>query len=296
MGPDDAEWVAMNPLVDAAIPTLTVLMMVTVGHGLTTADFRTSATDLRASVTATIGQLVLLPLIATVIILVLHPSPMVIAGLVLVAASPGGTISNFYSCLARANIALSVTLTAISCLLSILTIPALVAAGFSFWLEDQPEFEVPITALTIQLLVLVALPMFLGMALRHWWSASKEGRDLFLRRLCLSSLVILIAWIVKEQWAAIVTSFAELVLASLVFTAGSMAAGYALAWITGRPVADRLTYLIEFPCRNLALALMVAVTGLDRPDFTAFAAVLLITQALVMLSMAVFLRRNPLPA
>jgi BASS family bile acid:Na+ symporter len=81
-----------------------------------------------------------------------------------------------------------------------------------------------------------------------------------------------------------------------VFTALSMAAGYALAWVTGRPVADRLTYLIEFPCRNLALALMVAVTGLDRPDFTAFAAVLLITQALVMLSMAALLRRKALPA
>ena len=71
--------------------------------------------------------------------------------------------------------------------------------------------------------------------------------------------------------------------------------GLSIAWATGRPAADRLTYLIEFPCRNLALALMVAVTGLGRPDFVPFAAVLLLTQALVMLSCAVFLRRERAP-
>ena len=71
-----------------------------------------------------------------------------------------------------------------------------------------------------------------------------------------------------------------------------MAAGYGLAWVTGRPPADRLTYLIEFPCRNLALALVVAVTILGRPEFAAFAAVLLLIQALVILSMVAFQPRE----
>jgi BASS family bile acid:Na+ symporter len=285
----------MGTLVDTAIPVVTFLMMVTVGHGLTTADLRRSVTDLRAIVAATIGQLVFLPLIATVIILVAHPPPTVIAGLVLVAASPGGAISNFYACLARANTALSVTLTAASCLLSIVTIPAVVAAGFFFWLEDQPDIEVPVTALTIQLLALVALPIFLGMAIRRWRPSATERRDLLLRRLCLLTLVALVIWIARDQSAAIVGSFGELALASIVFTILAMTTGYGFAWVTGRPAADRLTYLIEFPCRNLALALMVAVTGLNRPDFAAFAAVLLLTQVLVMLSMVVFLRRERVP-
>lgn len=282
----------MGPVIDTAIPVLTFIMMVTVGHGLTTAELKRSATDLRASVTATVGQLVLLPLIATVIILVLRPSPAVTAGLILVAASPGGTISNFYAHLVRANTALSVTLTAISCLLSFAAIPALVAAGFFFWLEDQPDIEVPFVVLTVQLLVLVALPTFLGMILRSWRPSATKSRDLFLQRLCLAALIALIGWIVKDLWHEIVTSFSELVLASILFTVLAMAAGFSIAWATGRPAADRLTYLIEFPCRNLALALMVAITGLGRPDFVPFAAVLLLTQALVMLSSAAFLRRE----
>ena len=281
----------MESIVDVAIPVVTFLMMITVGHGLTTTELRRSATDVRALITASVGQLVLLPLIATVIILVLHPTPAVVAGLVLVAASPAGTISNFYAYLARANLALSVTLTALSCLLSIVTIPTLVAAGFFFWLEDQPDIEVPITVLTVQLVALVALPILIGMALRRWRPAATEIRDLWLRRVSLSMLLVLVIWITNDQWQAISVSFGAIAVASIIFTILAAAAGYALAWATGRPAADRLTYLIEFPCRNLALALMVAFTGLDRPEFAAFATVLFLTQALVMLSVVAFSRR-----
>ena len=266
----------MDPIADAAIPAVTFLMMVAVGHGLTPSELRRSATDLRAVVTATVSQLVFLPLIATVIVLVFDPAPTIIAGLVLVAACPGGTISNFFACLAHANTALSLTLTAISCLLSFITLPILVAAGFFFWLDDQPEVEVPVTVLVVQLLFLVALPTFLGMILRRWRPAATEKRDIILRRVSLIALVTLVTYVVSDQWNAMTATLGEALLAAVVFTTSGMAVGYALAWATGRPPADRLTYVIEFPCRNLALALVVAVTILGRPEFIAFAAVLLL--------------------
>ena len=286
----------MDPIADAAIPIVTFLMMVAVGHGLTTTDLRRSATDLRAVITATVSQLILLPLIATVIILVFEPAPTVIAGLVLVAACPGGTISNFYTCLAHANAALSLTLTAVSCLLSFITLPILVMAGFFFWLNDQPEVQVPFTMLVGQLLILVALPTCLGMIFRLWRPAATERRDIILRRVSLFALVSLVAYIVYDQRSAIAADLREASLVAVVFTFLAMAAGYALAWVTGRSPVDRLTYLIEFPCRNLALALVVAVTVLDRPDFLAFAAVLLLTQALVILTMVILLKRERVPS
>jgi BASS family bile acid:Na+ symporter len=285
----------METLVDALIPVVTFLMMVAVGHGLTGTELRRSATDLRAVITATLGQLILLPLIATVIILVFDPAPAIIAGLVLVAACPGGTISNFYACLAQANSAMSLTLTAVSCLLSFVTLPFLVAAGFFFWLDDQPEIAVPVPVLMIQLIFLVGLPTCLGMILRRWRPAATEKRDLALRRVSLAALVSLVTYIVYDQWHSMVAALGDFTVAAVVFTALAMAAGYALGWVTGRQAADRLTYLIEFPCRNLALALVVAVTLLGRPEFAAFAAVLLLIQALVMLSMVALLRREPRP-
>jgi len=282
----------MEPFVDTAIPIVTFLMMIAVGHGLTVSDLFRSVTDLRAVVTATLGQLILLPLIATVLVLVINPAPAIIAGLVLVAACPGGTISNFYTCLAKANSALSLTLTAISCLLSFVTLPVLVAFGFRFWLDDQPDIEVPMTVLVIQLLLLVALPTCLGMILRRWRPAATERRDLALRRVSLISLVTLVVYIAYDQRAAMTSALGQLTLVAVVFTLLAMAAGFSLAWVTGRPPVDRLTYLIEFPCRNLALALVVAVTVLDRPEIAAFATVLLLIQALFMLSVVAFLRRD----
>ncbi len=282
----------MEPFVDTAIPIVTFLMMIAVGHGLTVTDLFRSVTDLRAVVTATLGQLILLPLIATVLVLVFNPAPAMIAGLVLVAACPGGAISNFYTCLAKANSALSLTLTAISCLLSFVTLPVLVAFGFRFWFDDQLDIEVPITVLVFQLLLLVALPTCLGMILRRWRPATTEKRDLALRRVSLIALVALVVYIAYDQREAMTSALGQLTLVAVGFTLLAMAAGFSLAWVTGRPPVDRLTYLIEFPCRNLALALVVAVTVLDRPEFATFATVLLLIQALFMLSVVAFLRRD----
>ena len=164
----------MDPIADAAIPIVTFLMMVAVGHGLTTTDLRRSATDLRAVITATVSQLILLPLIATVIILVFEPAPTVIAGLVLVAACPGGTISNFYTCLAHANAALSLTLTAVSCLLSFITLPILVTAGFFFWGTPTIQFSFG----EIGVFDLIGLAISLLLVLIYIFSTIRRAKEL----------------------------------------------------------------------------------------------------------------------
>ncbi|HSL19537.1 MAG TPA: bile acid:sodium symporter [Methylomirabilota bacterium] len=282
----------MSPVADAAVPVVIFLMMTAVGHGLTPSELRRSVVDLRAVASATIGQVVLLPLAATVVALLVEPPPSVTAGLVLVAACPGGTISNFYAHLARANTALSVTLTAASCLLAFVTIPALVSGGFYFWLDDVPRIEVPPAALSLQLLVLGALPIILGMVLRAWRPAGVVVRDRLLRQCSLAGLVALVAYVVTVQWGALVADLPVLVAVAVLFTALAMAAGLGLAWVTGRPAADRLTYLIEFPCRNLSLAVAVALTVLHRSELLAFAVILLLVQALVMLTLVALLRRD----
>jgi BASS family bile acid:Na+ symporter len=283
----------MSPTADVAVPIVIFLMMMAVGHGLTVTELWRSVADLRAVAAATIGQIVLLPAVATLIVLLVEPAPAVTAGLVLVAACPGGMTSNYFAHLVRANTALSVTLTAASCLASFLTVPSLVTGGFFFWLEDVPRFEVPGRSLSMQLLLLGVLPIVVGMLMRGWRPSAVLRRDLLLRRCSLVALVSLVAFVVVDQWSALVTDFPVLLVAAVLFTVLAMIAGLALAWATGRPSADRLTYLIEFPCRNLGLAALVALTGLHRPDFLAFAAVLLLVQVLVMLSLAAVLRRGP---
>src|SRR5436305_8958797 len=102
----------LKPVVDIAVPAIVVLAMTAVGLGLTVDDFRRVARRPGVVAAATVGQLVFLPLIGLALVRCLGLSPPVGKGLLLVVACPAGPMANLYSHLARARVALSVTLTA----------------------------------------------------------------------------------------------------------------------------------------------------------------------------------------
>ena len=119
----------MELLVDIGIPLVVMMMMLVVGLQLTLEDFRRIRLCRKPVLIATAGQLVVLPGIAAGLAWAFEPAPHIVAGMVLVAACPGGAISNYYVYLARADVALSVTLTAVSTVLAFVTLPLLAALG-----------------------------------------------------------------------------------------------------------------------------------------------------------------------
>src|SRR5437773_2638551 len=132
----------LKPVLDIGVPALIILTMVVVGLGLTVGDFRRVVSKPGLVAAATVGQLVCLPLIALVLVRSLGLSPSVEKGMLLVAACPAGSMANLYGLLARANVALSVTLTAVSCLAALVTMPALLI-GFQAYLGETSTFVVP---------------------------------------------------------------------------------------------------------------------------------------------------------
>src|SRR5262245_39359378 len=118
----------LEPVLNVAVPALVFLIMVVVGLGLTAEDFRRVARRPRLVAAAVAGQVVLLPLIALGLVRCLAPGPSVEAGVLLVAACPAGSMANLYAHLARADVALAVSLTAVSCLVALLTLPLALAA------------------------------------------------------------------------------------------------------------------------------------------------------------------------
>jgi BASS family bile acid:Na+ symporter len=141
----------LDPLANLAVPALVWFLMLTVGLELTPGDLRRVVVYPKAVLVATLGQLLLLPAFAAALILALRPEPTVAAGMILLAASPGGALSNVYSYLARANLALSVTLTALSTLLALISMPLLIAAGISLFLDRQAAIPVPFARMVGQL-------------------------------------------------------------------------------------------------------------------------------------------------
>jgi len=276
-------------IVDVAVPAVVWLLMFVVGLELTPTDFGRVLEYPRIVLFATLGQLLLLPLLAALLIWALRPAPAIVAGLVLVAASPGGALSNVYSYLAHVHVALSVTLTAISSTVAMLAMPVLCSAGFMLFLGPELGVEAPIGTMAIQLVTMLFLPVAAGMGLRRLRPRLVKTHRRGLRWLSLLALTLLVALILLDQRQLLLATSAQLTLIAVLYSLGSMAAGWGLGLLMRLSAADRFTLLLEFTARNLAITTMVGILVLDRPDFVLFATLFLLTQ-LPLIALAIVIR------
>lgn len=279
-----------GPILDLGVPVVVWLLMLVVGLELTWADFARVLAFPRTVLLATAGQLVLLPLLAAVMIWTLSPPPMVVAGLVLVAASPGGALSNAYAYLAGVHVALSVTLTAVSSAAALVTMPLLCGAGFA--LVGGPDFlvRVPLAAIAGQLVLMLMLPVAAGMALRRLRPRLVLDQARRLRYVSAFAVVLLVALILADQRELLAATSGTMILLAVLYTGGAMAAGWGLGRVLGLSSADRFTLLLELSARNLAVTALVGVTVLDRPDFVLFPALFLLIQ-LPLIAFAIAVRK-----
>jgi BASS family bile acid:Na+ symporter len=276
-------------IVDVAVPAVVWLLMFVVGLELTPTDFGRVLEYPRIVLLATLGQLLLLPLLAALLIWALTPAPAIVAGLVLVAASPGGALSNVYSYLAGVHVALSVTLTAISSTAAMLAMPVLCSAGFTLFLGPELGVEAPIGTMAMQLMTMLVLPVAAGMGLRRLRPHLGETHRRGLRWLSLLALTLLVALILLDQRQLLLATSAQLTLIAVLYSLGAMAAGWGLGLVMRLSAADRFTLLLEFTARNLAITTMVGILVLDRPDFVLFATLFLLTQ-LPLIALAIVIR------
>lgn len=256
--------IGIDFITDVAVPALVWLLMLVVGLELAPADFRRVVQYPRAVALATLGQLMLLPAVAGLLIWALTPDPWVTAGLILLAASPGGAISNLYTHLARGHLALSVTLTALSTLLALVTMPALIAAGFALFLDESQAVPIPVGRMVGQLGLMLLLPLGLGMAVRAWCPVAVAATRLPLRWLSLVTLGGLVGLILVDQRDGLAAILGPALAVALPYCVLTMAMGWLVGTLGGLEPDDRLTLLIEFGTRNLALVALVGVTVLGQ--------------------------------
>ena len=148
----------MKTILDIGVLLVTILIMVTVGMALEKQHFSEVARRKGTVVLTLVTQTVVLPLLGFALTRMMALPPNVSAGILLLAACPVGDLANFYSLLARANVALSVTVNTLSCLMSVVTMAA-VFAVYDAVIGEQFLFVVPTPALVAKLSVMVVLPV-----------------------------------------------------------------------------------------------------------------------------------------
>ena len=240
------------------IPVLLVLMFL-LGTDLNKEAFANVARNPRAVMAGMTGQLVFLPLIAIGVAWALNLPPVYFMGLVLVACCPGGSSSNVFSMLAKGDVALSVTLTAFSSVITLFTLP-LVMGVVAELVSQQAGLEInlPVGKLLVQNLVLLFAPMLLGIMLRHFRPRIAAKVNRVLGKCAFPALMLLAGVFFLQYTNEIIKNFTVLGMAAGALILMAMLCSSLLSR-TGRFSAGvRRTIVIEVGMQNAAQAIAIA--------------------------------------
>ena len=242
------------------LPILTLLMF-DLGLALKPHDFALIVARPKPVLIGLVGQIVLLPLIAWGVGHLFHLSPLFMIGIMLVACSPGGSSSNVFSMLAKGDVALSVTLTACSSIITLFSLP-LVMAWVTQQVGEAAQIELPVGNLLVQNLVLMAVPIGIGLCLSVYKPQVASRIHGVLRRLAMPALMLLATVFFIQHRDTIVAEFGALGLAMTVLILAATSSGALLAWLTRLTVQERRTLVIEVGMQNAAQAITIACSPL----------------------------------
>ena len=240
------------------MPILIVLMFL-LGTDLNKKSFTDVARNPRAVLIGMIGQIIILPIIAFALAWVLDLPPVYFMGLVLIACCPGGSSSNVFSMLAKGDVALSVTLTAISSIITLFTIPVIMEFVARFVSEHSGvEVHLPLGRLIVQNIVLLFVPLFIGIMFRHYFPEPAAKVNKVLSKLAFPALMTLALVFFLQNTQAIKENIAVLGVTVAVLILLAMLCSSTLSWMTKSSVAVRRTIVIEVGMQNAAQAIAIA--------------------------------------
>ncbi|MCA9540255.1 MAG: bile acid:sodium symporter [Myxococcales bacterium] len=283
----------MDPQIALKIfmPAALFFMMLVMGLELTPEDFRRVFVNPRGVLTGVLGQILLLPTFAFALVIAL-PMPTELAiGLIILSACPGGAISNIITYLARADTALSISMTALSSLLNVITLPLLAnLALHNFADGEYGEVKLPIAMTMGQLAVLTILPVVLGM-----WLKSKKGEGVsrvmpVVKQVASVVFVLVVVAVFASNWTLLAGSWRTAVMHAFIVGFASTFMGYGLARVMRLPHLQCLTISVEFCIQNVAMAALVAISLLGRQELGIFAGIYAIVCLVVILPMVSIFR------
>ena len=238
------------------LPILTLLMF-DLGLALRPKDFRLIAERPLAVVAGLSGQIILLPLIAWLVGTLFGLEPLFFLGIMLIACSPGGSSSNVFSMLAGGDVALSVSLTAFSSVITLFTGP-LVMDFMTAQVGSEVSVHLPVVNLLMQNLVLMAVPIAIGLAIAVWRESLAERMHNVLKRLAFPCLILLATVFFIQNRDTIISEFPQLGLCMTVLILLSMAGGVGMSWLMRLTGREQRTIVIEIGMQKAAQAITVA--------------------------------------
>ena len=273
-------------IVTKIAPLALALIMLGLGLGLSTEDFIKVLKNPKIFLIGVFAQIILLPLVAYILVTIINLPVAIALGLMIIAAAPGGVTSNVMTKFAKGDVALSISLTAISSLISIISVPLIVFNSAKLLGVPIVTEEISMTGIAFKMAGLVTLPVIIGMMVRRFATNFILTNLKFFDRTTGILFLIVFAAIWIEERNNILNYLSQAGLAVLSLNVVMMTLAYFLAKIFASNIKQRRCIAIECGLQNGTLAVFVATQIFNEIIFViptaAYALIMYITAFIFM--------------
>ncbi|MFD3975002.1 bile acid:sodium symporter family protein [Streptomyces cyaneofuscatus] len=253
-----------SALITTGLPIALAIIMFGLGLSLTTDDFRRVSRSPKAVVVALVLQVLVLPLVAFGLVKLFDLDPLLAVGVMLLAASPGGTTANLFSHLFRGDVALNITLTAINSVLAAITIPVITNLAIDHF-DAQGDLGLQLGKV-VQVIAIVLIPVAIGMAVRRRSAGFAARADRPVRIFSIVVLVIVSVGALLGERENLADYMQQVGLVTGIFCLASLTLGYAGARLLRLDERQAIASSMEVGIHNTTVALTIALSVLDSTE------------------------------
>ncbi|MEN8390880.1 bile acid:sodium symporter family protein [Acinetobacter indicus] len=246
-------------IITIMLPLALAIIMVGLGLELTPKDFARVTKHPKAVLVALFCQLVLLVGIAFLLCKILALPPLLAVGMMLLAASPGGSTANLFSYLFKGDLALNITLTAINSVIAALTLPIIVNFAIAHFLQADQSIGLQFSKI-LQVFGIIIVPVIIGMLIRHYAPRLTEKLNKPLRIFAVIFLILIIIGAIVQERHNILNYIGDIGLATALFCISSLVIGYFVPRLFRINSAQARASAFEIGIHNSTLAMTIALT------------------------------------
>ncbi|MEM9219051.1 MAG: bile acid:sodium symporter family protein [Cyanobacteria bacterium P01_F01_bin.150] len=264
-----------NILTAILLPLVLFIIMLGMGLGLTLHDFKRILVEPKGVILGLTAQLIMLPVAGFFLAQIFPLSPELAVGVVILASCPGGPTSNLMTYLGKGNVALSITLTAISSLITVFTIPLIVNIAMQTFLGEATALQLPFLRTVLQIAVITLIPVSLGMVLNYQAPGLAAMMGKWVKWISLFFLALIIAGLLVRERANVGGFFVQVGWVTLTLMVLTMTLGYIIATLAKLDNRSTTAITIEVGLQNgtLAIAIASAPNFLNSPSMAIPAAI-----------------------
>lgn len=255
------------------LPTGLAIIMLGMGLTLLPEDFQRVTRYPKAVAIGLVSQLLFLPIVGFLVASIVPMQPEIAVGIMVLALCPGGPSSNMITYLAKGDVALSVTLTALSSAITVFTIPIFANLSLQYFVGQDAAIALPVRQTMLQIFVIAIVPIILGMLIRQQFPNLARSLEKTVNFLAIAFLALIILAIIIREWNRIPTFIAQVGIGVVLLNVIAMGIGFWFGKLFNLKFEQRICIAIEVGIQNATLAIAITAGLLNNPDMAVPAAV-----------------------